>query len=109
MYTEYRRQWIRQHRNGVFGVNGSGPVEGFGVGEHAAQPGLIPAQDADLEVRLPFRIGRGDLVDGAELEAEAAVVPRVAEQGGQRLAEGGNPAPDGGHWRAARALPLVVR
>lgn len=33
----------------------SGPVEGFGVGEHAAQPGLISAQDADLEVRLPFR------------------------------------------------------
>ena len=27
----------------------SGPVEGFGVGEHAAQPGLISAQDADLE------------------------------------------------------------
>src|SRR2546429_7133599 len=40
----------------------SGPVEGFGVGEHAAQPGLIFAQDADLEVRLPFRPGRRDLV-----------------------------------------------
>ena len=37
---------------------GLGPVEGFGVGEHAAQPGLIPAQDADLEVRPPFRLGR---------------------------------------------------
>jgi hypothetical protein len=33
----------------------SGPVEGFGVREHAAQTGLISAQDADLEVRLPFR------------------------------------------------------
>ena len=65
----------------------SGPVEGFGVGEHAAQPGLVSAQDADLEVRLPFRPGRGDLVDGAELESEPAVVPRVAEQGDKRLAE----------------------
>src|SRR6266487_804928 len=60
----------------------SGPVEGFGVGEHAAQPGLISAQDADLEVRLSFRPGRRDLVDGAELEPEPAVVPRVAEQRG---------------------------
>ena len=35
----------------------SGPVEGFGVGEHAAQPGLILAQDADLEVRLHSGLG----------------------------------------------------
>jgi hypothetical protein len=40
-----------------------GPVEGVGVDEHAAQPGLISARDADLEVRLPFRPGRGDLTD----------------------------------------------
>ena len=66
----------------------SGPVEGFGVGEQAAEPGLICAQDADLEVRLPLRPGRGDLVDGAELEPEPAVVRRVAEQRDQRLAEG---------------------
>src|SRR5438034_541097 len=58
----------------------SGPVEGFGVGERAAQPGLVCAQDADLEVRLPFRPGRGDLVGGAELESEPSIVPRVAEQ-----------------------------
>src|SRR6185312_3138858 len=35
--------------------------------------------------------GRGDLVDGAELESEPAVVPRVAQQGdqGQRREPGG--------------------
>src|SRR5256884_1966712 len=77
----------------------SGSVEGFGVGEHAAQPGLIFAQDADLEVRLPFRPGRRDLVDSAELEPEPAVVPRVAEQRGQRLAEGVSRAQDGMHER----------
>src|SRR5206468_7142081 len=90
-------------------VNGSGPVEGFGVGEHAAQPGLISAQDADLEVRLPFRFGRGDLVDGAELESEPAVVGRVAEQRGQRLAECVGRAQDSVHERAADAVPLAVR
>src|SRR5712671_903993 len=87
----------------------SGPVEGFGVGEHAAQPGLVPAQDADLEVRLPFRPGWRDLAGGAELEAEPAVVPRVAEQGGQRLAEGVSRAQDGVHERAADTVPLPVR
>src|SRR4029077_18537894 len=63
----------------------SGPVEGFGVGEWAAQPGMVRAQDADLEVRLPVRHRRGDLVDRAELEAEPAVVGRGAEQRGQPL------------------------
>ena len=87
----------------------SGPVEGFGVGEHAAQPGLVFAQDADLEVRLPFRPGRGDLVDGAELESEPAVVRRVAEQRDQRLAEGVSRAQDGVRERAADAVPLPVR
>src|ERR1700761_7570322 len=69
----------RSHLRIAFRV--SGPVGGLGVGRHAAQPGLIFAQDADLEVRLPVRHGRSDLVDGAELEAEPAVVGRVAEQG----------------------------
>src|SRR4029077_15188290 len=50
-------------------LHGSGPVEGFGVGEHAAQPGLIFAQDADLEVRLPFRPGRGALGGGGGCES----------------------------------------
>ena len=66
----------------------SGPVEGFGVGEHAAEPGLIPAQDADLEVRLPFRLGRGDLVGGAEVESEPAVVApgrRAGRQAARRV------------------------
>jgi hypothetical protein len=71
--------------------------------------GLVSAQDADLEVRLPFRLGRGDLVDAAELESEPAVVRRVAEQGGQWLAEGVSRAQDGVHERAADPVPLVVR
>src|SRR5580704_6986155 len=58
---------------------GSGAVKGFGVGEHAVQAGLVLGQDADLEVRLPFRPGRGDLVNGAELESEPLVISRVAE------------------------------
>src|SRR6266568_3957329 len=98
---------LRSHLRTALRV--SGPVEGFGVAEHAAQPGLIFAQDADLEVRLPFRPGRGDLVGGAELESEPAVVPRVAEQRGQRLAESVSRAQDGVHERAAGAVPLVVR
>ena len=58
------------HAEGLLGAAGritSGPVEGFGVGEHAVQPVMVPAQDADLEMRLTLRPGRGDLVDGAEL------------------------------------------
>src|SRR5712691_4974443 len=66
--------------------SGSGPVEGLGVGEGAAQPGLVAAQDADLEVRLPLGYGRLDLVISGKPEAETAVVGRVAEQGDQRLA-----------------------
>src|SRR6266511_6302427 len=88
---------------------GSGAVEGFGVGERAAQPGMVRAQDADLEVRLPLRLGRSDVVGGAELESEPAVVGRVAEQRGQRLAECVGRAQDGVHERAAGAVPLAVR
>jgi hypothetical protein len=73
------------------------------------QPGLISAQDADLEVRLPFRPGRRDLAGGAEHESEPAVVPRVAQQRGEWLAEGVSRAQDGMHERAADAVPLVVR
>jgi hypothetical protein len=60
-------------------------------------------------VRLPLRPGRGDLVDGAELEAEPAVVRRVAEQRGQWLAARVGRAQDGVHERAADAVPLPVR
>jgi hypothetical protein len=42
-------------------------------------------------------------------KAEPAVVPWVAEQGDQRLAEGVSGAQDGMHERAADAVPLVVR
>jgi hypothetical protein len=63
---------------------------------------MVRAQDADLEVRLPVRLGRNDLVDGAELESEPAIVGRVAEQRGQRLAECVGRAQDGvqmtGSW-----------
>jgi hypothetical protein len=52
---------------------GSGPVEGLGVGEHAAQPGLVAAQDADLEVRLPLRLGPCfGRIDGALIRFWAA-------------------------------------
>jgi hypothetical protein len=60
-------------------------------------------------VRLPFRPGRGDLVDAAELESEPAVVGRIAEQRGQWLAECVSRAQHGVHERAADAVPLVVR
>ena len=60
-------------------------------------------------MRLPFRPGRDDLVDAAELEPEPAVVRRVAEQRGQRLSECVSRAQDGVHERAADAVPLPVR
>ena len=88
---------------------GSGAVEGFAVGERATQPGLVLVEDADLEVRLPFRPRRGDLVDGAELESEPVVIGRVAEERHQRLAERVGRAQDGVHERAADAVLLAVR
>ena len=88
---------------------GSGAVERFGIGEHAAHPGVVLGKNADLKVRPPLRPWRSDLVDGAELESEPSVVGRVAEQRDQRLTECVGRAQDGVHERAADAGVLVVR
>src|SRR5712691_8065637 len=103
------------HAEGFFGRLGgrrhrvSGPVEGFGVGERAAQPGLVAGQDSDLEVRLPLRPRRRDLVDGAGPESEPAVVGGIAEQRDQRFAERVGGTEDGVHQGAAHPAPLAVR
>src|SRR5947207_2044712 len=79
-----------------------------GPGGHGYEANPVGGGGGDLEVRLPLRPGRGDLVGDAELESEPAVVGRVAEQGDQRLAEGVGGAQDGVHEGAAGAVPLPV-
>ncbi len=95
----------------------SGPVEWFGVGERAAQPGLVPGQDADLEVRLPFRLGRGDLAGGAEpCDAgigEPGILPRPRRCGTVWVIGGLAPIPGGvqfwdGSWWDATTTTAVA-
>jgi 3-oxoacyl-[acyl-carrier protein] reductase len=81
-------------------VNQLDPVEGPGVAERPAHRGPVGRQRPDLEVRLPARHGRGDLVVAARPEPEPPVVARVAQQRHQRLAQRVARTQHGVHQRA---------
>jgi 3-oxoacyl-[acyl-carrier protein] reductase len=88
---------------------GLGPVERLGEAERPAHLAPVPGQQPDLEVRQPLGHRRGDLVLTAQPEPEPPVVPRVADQRHQRLAERVARAQHGVHQRAAHPGPLPVR
>jgi 3-oxoacyl-[acyl-carrier protein] reductase len=88
---------------------GLDPVERLGVAERAAHRGPVGGQQPDLEVRPPAGHRRGDLILLAQPEPEPPVVPRVAEQHHQRLAERVARAQHRVHQRAAHPGPLPVR
>jgi 3-oxoacyl-[acyl-carrier protein] reductase len=88
---------------------GLDPVERLGEAERPAHLGPVRGQQPDLEVRLPAGDGRGDLVLPAQPESEPPVIPGVAEQRHQRLAERVTRAQHGVHQRAAHPGPLPVR
>jgi 3-oxoacyl-[acyl-carrier protein] reductase len=98
---------IRPSRNQA--LSKLGPVERLGVAERPAHLAPVPGQQPDLEVRLPAGHRRGDLVLIAQPEPEPPVVPRVAEQRHQRLAQRVARAQHGVHQRAAHPGPLPVR
>ena len=88
---------------------GLGPVERLGEAERPAHLGPVPGQQPDLEVRLPAGDRRGDLVLPAQPEPEPPVIPGVAQQRHQRLAERVARTQHGVHQRAAHPGPLPVR
>jgi 3-oxoacyl-[acyl-carrier protein] reductase len=88
---------------------GLGTVERLGVAEHPAHLAPVPGQQPDLEVRPPPGHRRGDLVLIAQPEPEPPVVPRIAEQRHQRLAQRVARAQHRVHQRAAHPGPLPVR
>jgi hypothetical protein len=87
----------------------SDPVERLRVAERAAQRWPVAGQGADLEVGLPFGNRRLDGVLAAEDKTEPSVIGRVAEQGGQRLADCVSGTENGVHEGAADAAALMVR
>jgi 3-oxoacyl-[acyl-carrier protein] reductase len=88
---------------------GLDPVERPGEAERPAHLGPVPGQHPDLENRLPLGHRRGDLVLPAQPEPEPPVVPGVADQRHQRLAERVARAQHRVHQRAAHPGPLPVR
>jgi 3-oxoacyl-[acyl-carrier protein] reductase len=88
---------------------GLDPVERLGEAERPAYLGPVPGQQPDLEVRPPAAHRRDDLVLPAQPEPEPPVVPGVAEQRHQRLAERVARTQHGVHQRAAHPGPLPVR
>ena len=103
---------IRPGRNQALSKSGTvelGPVERLGEAERPAHLGPVPGQRPDLEVRLPAGDRRGDLVLPAQPEPEPPVVPGVAEQRHQRLAQRVPRTQHGVHQRAAHPGPLPVR
>jgi 3-oxoacyl-[acyl-carrier protein] reductase len=88
---------------------GLDPVERLGVAERPAYLRPVPGQHPDLEVRLPAGHRRGDLVLPAQPEPEPPVIPGVAEQRHQWLAERVPRAQHRMHQRAAHPGPLPVR
>jgi 3-oxoacyl-[acyl-carrier protein] reductase len=88
---------------------GLDPVERLGEAERPAHLGPVPGQQPDLEVRLPVGDRRGDLVLPAQPEPEPPVIPGVAQQRHQRLAERVARTQHGVHQRAAHPGPLPVR
>ena len=85
-----------------------GPVERLGVAERAAHRWPVGRQQPDLEVRLPVGHRWGDLVVAAKPESEPAVVPGIAEQRHQRLAQRVARTQHGVHQRAAHPGALLV-
>jgi 3-oxoacyl-[acyl-carrier protein] reductase len=88
---------------------GLDPVERPGEAERPAHHGPVPGQHPDLEHRLPLGHRRGDLVLPARPEPEPPVVPGVADQRHQRLAQRVARAQHRVHQRAAHPGPLPVR
>jgi 3-oxoacyl-[acyl-carrier protein] reductase len=88
---------------------GLDPVERLGEAERPAHVGPVPGQQPDLEVRPPAGHRRDDLVLPAQPEPEPPVIPGVAEQRHQRLAERVARTQHGVHQRAAHPGPLPVR
>jgi len=84
-------------------------VERLGIAERPAHLAPVPGQQPDLEVRLPAGHRRGDLVLPAQPEPEPPVIPGIAEQRHQRLAQRVARTQHGVHQRAAHPGPLPVR
>jgi MarR family transcriptional regulator, organic hydroperoxide resistance regulator len=103
--AELIRALRRMHEN----LSGLDAVERLGVGELAAHVRVVGGERADLEVRAPAGVLRGDVVVAGRAEAEPRVVVGRAEQGDQGLAEGVGGAEYGVHEGAAGAAPLPVR